>query len=171
MAVHIYRYGNICQIDLKRGRAKVHFYDDDFASWWLALPENINQRKNFKIGQQVSVLRDPLDGKNGQILYTVSSLKDPKPKWQHDPAVEGYQFADGSKVVYNNETKTLTFDADPGGEIILNCKKLTVNGDIKASGDISTDAGEVSAKGIAFSTHTHAQLGTGPVPIPTPPAP
>jgi phage baseplate assembly protein V len=150
------RYGLISEVDYSIGRARVNFDDLEIVSDWLTLPKNIKENWFFPVNSQVAVLMHD-NGEDGEILHLVPNEvdKDKYPKWANDH-VEGIEFADGTKVTYDNSTKKLTVDST--GEIIMNCTKLTVNGTIEATGDVK--AGLVSLQNHIHTATTVLTAGS-----------
>lgn len=152
------RYGIISDVNYSKGEARVYFDEIDMVSGWLTLPQNINVNQHYAVNQQVAVMMHS-NGEDGEILHTVPHEGNIPPAWASEN-VEGYQFKDGSKVTYNSSTGTLTIDA-PGKNLVFNCAKLTVNGEVEATGDVK--AGSVSLK-----NHTHPNtfaLTAGSTPV------
>ena len=143
------RYGIISEVNYDKGEARVFFDELRMVSGWLTLPKNINANQYFAINTQVAVIMHE-NGEDGEILHSVPHEGNYPPEWASED-VEGFQFKDGSKVTYNSNTGVLTVDA-PAKHFIFNCAKITVNGEIEATGDVK--AGSVSLK-----THTHIVTG------------
>jgi len=150
------RYGIISEVDYSAGRARVNFDDTDIVSDWLTLPNGrIKSNWIYDTNKQVAVLMHS-NGEDGEILGEVPSEIDTTPTWANDH-VEGFEFHDGTKVTYDNSTKKLTIDAGESGELIFNCVKLTVSGDIIA-GD----------ENVSLINHIHTSpVGPTGKPIPT----
>lgn len=146
-----HRYGIISEIDYTSGTARVFFDDIGIVSDWLTLPQNTNSNKAYQLKQQVAVIISE-NGEDGEILREIG---DP-PSWASG-SVEGVEFSDGTKVVYDNLSKKLTIDAG-GGELEFKCSKLTVTGDVIAG-----------VENISLVSHIHTSP-SGPTgkPIPQP---
>ena len=144
------KYGIISQIDYSKGVAKVFIDELGIVTDWLTLPKNINENWVFNIKQQVAVI---FNGEDGEILHTVPSTNDNPPSWANDH-VEGFQFKDGTKVIYDNTSKKLSIDAG-AGTLEFTCSKLKVTGDVVA-GDNE----------ISLLTHIHTTpVGPSGVPL------
>ena len=124
------RYGIISEVDYSAGRARVNEDELDIVTDWLTLPKDIKENKIYDVNTQVAFLIHE-NGEDGEILHTVPCDTNKPPEWANDH-VEGFEFHDGTKVTYDNSTKTLTIDAGTTGELIFNCVKLTVSGDVIA---------------------------------------
>lgn len=149
------RYGIISEVDYSAGRARVNFDELDIVSDWLTLPKNIKENRYVEVNQQVAVLMHE-NGEDGEIIHEVPSKDDKPPTWA-SASVEGVEFKDGTKVTYDNASKKLTVDAGTG-ELIFNCTKLTVSGDVVAG-----------INKISLVNHIHTSpVGPTGTPIPTP---
>jgi phage baseplate assembly protein gpV len=150
------RYGLISEVDYSIGRARVNFDDLEIVSDWLTLPKNIKENRYFEVNMQVAVLMHD-NGEDGEIIHEVPADDVKPPLWASEN-VEGIEFKDGTKVTYDNSTKKLTIDAGLTGELIFNCAKLTVSGDI---------VGQIAGIGnVSLLTHVHASIGAPPTPTP-----
>lgn len=150
------KYGKISEVDYKQGRARVNFEDQGIVSDWLTLPDAINTVKNYPINAFVAVLMHD-NGEDGEVLHRVITDAEQSPEWWNENT-EGYRFKDGTSVYYDNSTKKLTIEAGNTGELIFNCKKLTVSGDIIAG-----------IKKISLIDHIHTSpVGPTGKPIPKP---
>ncbi|MDR2001395.1 MAG: hypothetical protein LBQ74_00020 [Prevotella sp.] len=124
------KYGKISEVDYKQGRARVYFEDQDIVSDWLTLPGSMNAVMNYPVNAFVAVSMHD-NGEDGEILHRVIIDDENTPEWANEDT-EGYRFKDGTSVYYDSSTKKLTVNAGDTGELIFNCKKLTVSGDIIA---------------------------------------
>ena len=183
------RYGIVSEVDYAKGKARVNFDEIGIVSFWLGMPKNIKQNMNLPINSQVAVIMHP-NGEDGEILHEVSNDNQLN-TWATED-IEGCEFKDGTKITYNSTTKKLQIDSSMG-EIVLNCSKLTVNGMVSATGNISTlmavtavgavsaaslavtgavvAGADISAAGKTLGTHIHnVTVATLGIPTPTTPA-
>lgn len=160
------RYGIISEVNYKTGRARVNFDDIDVVSGWLSLPNSkISTSRNYVINTQVAVLMHS-NGEDGEIIHEVPSTGDAPKSWASE-SVEGVEFKDGTRITYDNDNNQLEITAG-AGEIIFNCSKLTVNGEVKATGEI-TAMTITPATQVKLSQHLHtAPTGATGTPIPQP---
>lgn len=158
------RYGIISNIDYKNGRARVRFDDVDIVTDWLTLPNGkISTNRHYAVDTQVAVIMHE-NGEDGEILHEVPSDEEKPESWA-DADHEGVKFKDGTTIIYNNNTQELEVNAGTG-EIIFKCTKLTVQGAIEATGEITAKKGTSQVK---LSTHTHTSpVGVTGTPIPQP---
>lgn len=146
------KYGILSEIDYTKGEARVYIDELDIVTDWATLPKKINSNKIFKLKQQVSVLIHD-NGEDCEILNEVPSDDDRPPIWANDHT-EGIQFSDGTTIIYDNKKKELTINA-PSVELIFNCSKLTVTGDVVAGTDK-----------ISLVNHVHTTpIGPSGVPV------
>jgi phage baseplate assembly protein gpV len=151
------KYGIISEINYEKGLAKVHFDELDIVTDWIGLPKNsIKENRLFEVNTQVAVIMHE-NGEDGEILHARSSENDLPPSWVNDN-IEGIEFKDGTKITYDNSTGKLTVDAGITSELIFNCLKLTVSGDI-----VGTIAGVGK---VSLLNHIHASNGVPPTPTP-----
>lgn len=160
------RYGKISDVDYEKGVARVNFEEINIVSGWLGMPKYIRDNRVLEINTQVAVIMHD-NGEDGEIIHERSN--DSKLNTWATKDKEGIEFSDGTKIIYDNSTKKLEISSNLD-EIILNCNKLTINGDIKATGNVKglqviADNGVTSVK---LSTHTHPTAPSGPISPPTP---
>ncbi len=150
------RYGIISEVDYSIGRARVNFDELNIVTDWLTLPKTLKGNIFIPVNTQVSVLMHE-NGEDGEIINIVpnDADKDMYPKWATEN-VEGFEFKDGTKITYDNSTKKLTVDAGLTGELVFNCAKLTVSGDVIAG-----------VEKISLINHIHTSP-VGPTGIPIP---
>lgn len=160
------RYGKISEVDYEKGVARVNFEEINIVSGWLGMPKYIRDNRIIKINTQVAVIMHS-NGEDGEILHERSN--DSQLNTWATKDIEGVEFSDGTKITYNNNTKKLEISSDLN-EIILNCNKLTVNGDVVSSGTVKgaeVEAGSIGAI-IHLTTHMHPTAAPG---SPSPPTP
>ncbi|MDP4201430.1 MAG: hypothetical protein Q8861_01945 [Bacteroidota bacterium] len=123
------RYGIISEVNFDTGRARVNFDELEITSGWLTLPDSMRCWKSWPINCQVAVeMHD--NGEDGEIIHRVITEDEAAPSWANENT-EGYIFSDGTAVYYDASAKKLTVEAT-GKELIFNCSKLTVSGDVIA---------------------------------------
>jgi phage baseplate assembly protein V len=76
-----------------------------------------------------------------------------------DPNIDGIQFADGTTVQYNSQTKEFTLNSvgdlhiECAGTLSLKAAAITIDGPVEQSG------GDVLSDGISAQHHTHTETG------------
>jgi phage baseplate assembly protein gpV len=150
------KYGIISEVNYKKGEARVNFVDQEIVSDWLPLPGSMNTVRHYPVNALVAVVMHD-NGEDG-IIHSRSIIdSEQAPEWANENT-EGYQFKDGTSVYYDSSSKELTIDAGDTGELVFNCRKLTVSGDVVAG------IGKIS-----LTDHIHTSpVGPTGKPIPTP---
>lgn len=192
----MWKFGIISQLGEGEnlGYARVSFDDSDFVSDWLSLPSmattTAKQWIAPAVNSQVVCLMDA-EGEQGAIVAVLWSDTDRPPQFATSDTI-GIQFADGAEFFYDSSKHKLTLNA-PDTEVSVSCKKLIINGDVEANGDVAISGmadvakdiktkagisavGDIATKAdiktavVTLNTHIHT-TPTGPSGPPTPPAP
>jgi len=175
------RFGIITEIKPEEGTARVRFDDDGTVT--APLPVLFLGSKGtlhyfpFKIETPVAVHMDEGDN-DGVILGAVYTKEDPPDASANDKSMS-LIFADGTKIIYDWDAKTLTVDGNADLVINATAKEVNITADVKITGKLEvTDAVtlddklDVTGKGT-FSDEIQAtgkiasdlEVEAGPLPI------
>jgi phage baseplate assembly protein V len=136
------RYGNISEVDPSKGRARVHFQEDDIVSDWLPISMPTTLGNKFEFWPEVNMFvwcvmdENAEDGVIGGALYDDGNTP---PVGEQDKSV--ITFKDGTKVVYDRANSELTIECV--GAVIVKCTKATV----EASEFVKLDSPTVEVTG------------------------
>jgi len=151
------RFGNITEIDATKGRARVHFEEDDLVSDWLPMTvksSKANKHESwYDVGDFVACMMDQ-HTEDGVIVGAIYDDNNTPPIGNKD--VEAKTFSDGTVIKYDRSSSTLTIECV--GEVTVQCTNATVQADqvtidtptAEFTGDVSVQ-GELSANGLTSS--------------------
>lgn len=147
------------------GFARVYFDDRDFVSGWLSLPStNTKGAKHWvpvAVNSQVACLMDE-QCEQGAIVMVLWSAGDAPPSWAGENTY-GIQFADGTEIYYDTDSKKLTVNAE-GADLNIKCNKLNIDGEVIVTGEVTAGSGKIK---LTKHTHTTPSGVSGP-PVATP---
>ena len=149
----IIRQGEVNSIDVKKGKARVIFFDrDDKVSDWLNIlvpfSDSHYDNSNLSVGQSVLVLSLPNMSEIGYILgcpMRPSNISEGEVK---------RTFSDGGFYSYLNGTLTL----NPVSEVVINAD-VTINGNLDITGTSSAE--DHLSSGISGKNHKHSGVTSG----------
>jgi phage baseplate assembly protein V len=153
------RFGKICELGTGKnlGFARVNFDDIDIVSGWLSLPsfgtKNIKKWCSIPVNTQVAVNLHN-DGEQGLIIDALWSATDTPPTWAN-ANTDGVQFADGTKIYYDNNSHELNIDL-VGGTVIFNGGSdgmVKVNSLVTKLNNLENTLN--TFMNATFNTHTH----------------
>lgn len=156
------RFGNITEIDPAKGRARVHFEEDDLVSDWLPMAvksSKANKHESwYDVGDFVACMMDQ-HAEDGVIVGAIYDDNNTPPIGNKD--VESTTFSDGTVIKYDRSSSTLTIECV--GEVTVQCTNATVQADqvtidtptAQFTGDVSVQ-GELSANGLTSSGDVQA---------------
>lgn len=181
------RFGIISELGTggNAGFARVSFDDTGIVSAWLSLPSATTKTAKhwqpMEVNTQVACLMDEVC-EQGAIVMALWSFTDTPPEWANENTT-GIQYADGTQIYYDAESKRLTVSA-PDAELNIECKALNItgavniegetkikgetkiDGDTKVTGEV-TATKEVTAGQIKLTQHKHpTAVGISGVPTP-----
>jgi phage baseplate assembly protein V len=151
------RFGNITEIDAAKGRARVHFEEDDLVSDWLPMAvksSKANKHESwYDVGDFVACMMDQ-HTEDGVIVGAIYDDNNTPPIGNKD--VEAKTFSDGTVIKYDRSSSTLTIECV--GEVTVQCTNATVQADqvtidapqSEFTGDVSVQ-GQLSAAGLSSS--------------------
>jgi phage baseplate assembly protein V len=161
------REGTVVSVDLDAGTARVHFADDLTTGdipWLCGRAGNTRVWSPPSIGEQVAVLCPEADTARGILIGSLSSDANPHPANDLSTTME---FGDGATVSYDPNAHALMAYL-PGDATVLIVARggihytgdLTVNGNIRSTGTITSDT-DVVGGGKSLKTHTHTGVQAG----------
>lgn len=162
------RFGNITEIDAEKGRARVHFEEDDIVSDWLPMvvkSSRDNKHESwYDVGDFVSCLMDK-NVEDGVIIGAIYDDNNLPPIGNKD--IEAKTFSDGTVVQYDRSSHTYSIELGEGGSAIV--KSGTTEHKITESGHTVKRGSETVKKiledlidAILAETHPTAVGPTGP---------
>lgn len=188
------KFGTIQQIDANKGLVRVSFEADGIVSGWLPFIQRGTKSDKFfsmpTSGEHVACMMDG-NAEHGVCLGAIYSSAE-APGAVKGQGVVGVEFGDGTKVLYDQNSKELTIEGadilvhitcenahiQASGDITLT-GNVTIDGNLSANGDINTTgsieatgdvtAGKVGALGVGLLTHIHP-TPSGPSSPPTNPS-
>lgn len=156
------RFGNITEIDAAKGRARVHFEEDDLVSDWLPMAVKSSKSNKheswYDVGDFVACMMDQ-HSEDGVIVGAIYDDNNIPPIG--NPDVEAKTFSDGTVIKYDRSSSTLTIECV--GEVTVQCTNATVQADqvtidapqSEFTGDVSVQ-GQLSAAGLTSSGDVQA---------------
>lgn len=161
------------------GFARVSFDDTGIVSGWLSLPSGgthtAKDWRPLEVNTQVACLMDSAC-EQGAIVLALWSFTDTPPDWA-TANTTGIQYADGTAIYYDTESKRLTVAA-PDAELSIECKTLNITGAVNIEGETNikgdtkvmgevTATKEVTAGQIKLTQHKHpTPVGVSGIPTP-----
>lgn len=128
------RFGNITEIDAAKGRARVHFEEDDIVSDWLPMVVKSSRENKheswYDVGDFVACMMDK-NVEDGVIVGAIYDDNNAPPIGNKD--VEAKTFSDGTVIKYDRSSSTLTVECV--GDVSVQC----VNATVSASGQVTVD--------------------------------
>lgn len=151
------RFGNITEIDATKGRARVHFEEDDLVSDWLPMTvksSKANKHESwYDVGDFVACMMDQ-HAEDGVIIGAIYDDNNTPPIGNKD--VEAKTFSDGTVIKYDRSSSTLTIECV--GDVTVQCTNATVQAEqvtidapqSEFTGDVTVQ-GQLSAAGLSSS--------------------
>jgi phage baseplate assembly protein V len=172
------RYGNISEVDAAKGRARVHFVEDDIVSDWLPVSVPTSLGNQYEFWPEVNMFvwcamdENSESGVVGGALYDDGNTPP-----VGDPDKTVVTFKDGTTVTYDRSANELVIDCV--GDVTIKCVNATVeastkvtidspsceftgnvsvSGNVDANGDVKAAASSVP---ISLLTHKHSGVVPG----------
>jgi len=165
------RFGVVAELDEAAARVRVSTggLTTDWLPWLTARASATRTWSAPRVGEQGLVLAQ--GGDPAQAVFLPGIYQDDFPAPVATKDREHILFPDGSTVDYNSATNTLRVDVAAGGNVIVNCKHVTVNTEdatVNASDHLTVDSpqstftGKVTVQGLLTYTAGMMGSGTGP---------